>query len=162
MVTPTPATEDQLDELVALDRRLFGVDAWSRELLAGELTTPGHRLTVAHVDGRLAGYAGTVVVGDLADLLRIGVAPQHRRSGLASRLLADAVAGAELDGAGEMLLEVSRENAGAIAFYRHHGFSEIARRARYYRDGSDALVLRRELTPAPDGAGAGCADRMQA
>lgn len=160
--TPTPATADDLDELVALDRLLFGVDAWSHDLLAGELTAPGHRLTVARVDGRVAGYADTVVVGDLADLLRIGVAPRYRRSGLAGRLLLDAVGRAELDGAGEMLLEVSRHNAGAIAFYRRLGFREIARRARYYRDGSDALVLRRQLTAVPGGADAGSADRMQA
>jgi ribosomal protein S18 acetylase RimI-like enzyme len=44
-----------------------------------------------------------------------------------------------------MLLEVSAGNEPAIALYEQAGFAEIDRRRRYYRDGSDALVLAREL-----------------
>ena len=48
-----------------------------------------------------------------------------------------------------MMLEVSAVNDAAIAFYLRHGFAEIARRPRYYRDGSDALVLSRpDASPA--------------
>jgi ribosomal-protein-alanine N-acetyltransferase len=47
-----------------------------------------------------------------------------------------------------MLLEVSERNEAAVAFYTAHGFSRIDVRPRYYRDGSDALVLHRTLTSA--------------
>ena len=52
-----------------------------------------------------------------------------------------------------MLLEVSAANGSAIAFYTAEGFAEIDRRRRYYRDGSDALVLRRQLSGSPAGGG---------
>ena len=41
-----------------------------------------------------------------------------------------------------MLLEVRADNTAALAFYAAEGFVEIARRRRYYRDGTDAVVLR--------------------
>jgi ribosomal protein S18 acetylase RimI-like enzyme len=44
-----------------------------------------------------------------------------------------------------MLLEVSAGNAAALAFYAAAGFVQIDRRPRYYRDGSDAIVLRATL-----------------
>ena len=79
------------------------------------------------------------------ELLRIGVRPHHRRSGVAADLLAAATRAALRDEADRMLLEVSATNTGALAFYDSHGFVRIDLRARYYRDGSDALVLQRDL-----------------
>jgi ribosomal-protein-alanine N-acetyltransferase len=45
-----------------------------------------------------------------------------------------------------MFLEVSERNAAARALYAAAGFAEVGRRRRYYADGADALVLRRDLT----------------
>ena len=44
-----------------------------------------------------------------------------------------------------MLLEVAAGNEAALAFYAAEGFTEIDRRRRYYRDGTDAVVLRLDL-----------------
>ena len=55
------------------------------------------------------------------------------------------LAAARADGAERMLLEVSAANAAAVAFYDAQGFARIDVRRRYYRDGSDALVLARPL-----------------
>jgi ribosomal-protein-alanine N-acetyltransferase len=49
---------------------------------------------------------------------------------------------ARLRGAQRLLLEVAEAYEGAGAFYAAHGSVELDRRRRYYRDGSDALVLR--------------------
>jgi ribosomal protein S18 acetylase RimI-like enzyme len=73
------------------------------------------------------------------------VRPDRRRRGLAGRLLDHAVRVARDDGAGRMLLEVSAANEAAVGFYAAHGFARIDVRRRYYRDGSDALVLARSL-----------------
>jgi [ribosomal protein S18]-alanine N-acetyltransferase len=45
-----------------------------------------------------------------------------------------------------LLLEVREDNAAAISFYARHGFAELGRRARYYRDGTTALVLSTPVT----------------
>jgi ribosomal-protein-alanine N-acetyltransferase len=129
-----PATEADLDALATLEQDLFGDDAWSRGSVAAEVSAG--RVLVADADG-LAGYVVTLAAGDALDLMRIGVRRDRRRRGLAHALLAAAATG------DRVLLEVSERNTGAIAFYAAEGFTEIARRRRYYRDGSAAVVMER-------------------
>jgi ribosomal-protein-alanine N-acetyltransferase len=139
-MTVRAATADDVDLVTALERRLFGDDAWTEDQVREELTGPHRRAWVADE----VGYAVTMHLGadaDVVDLHRIGVDPEHRRRGLGHVLLAAALGAA---GPGRrMLLEVSADNAGAIAFYAAEGFAEITRRPRYYRDGSDAVVMER-------------------
>jgi ribosomal-protein-alanine N-acetyltransferase len=133
-VSLRPATEADLDALATLEQDLFGDDAWSRGSVAAEVSAG--RVLVADADG-LAGYVVTLAAGDALDLMRIGVRRDRRRRGLAHALLAAAATG------DRVLLEVSERNTGAIAFYAAEGFTEIARRGRYYRDGSAAVVMER-------------------
>ena len=140
------AAAEDLSALVGLEAELFGADAWSEGSLVAELAGPGRLVLVLTSEvGAVVGYAVTLVVGDVADLLRIGVHPAHQRQGLASDLLDEARREAEREGATRMLLEVRAGNATAIEFYRSHQFVTIARRPAYYRDGTDALVMQRPL-----------------
>ncbi|HQR27919.1 MAG TPA: GNAT family N-acetyltransferase, partial [Nocardioides sp.] len=116
-----------------------------REALAAELVGPGRTVLVAVGEQGPAGYAVLMVHGDVGDLLRLGVRPTERRRGLASALLAAARSRAQELGATRLLLEVSAGNQDAAAFYRAHGFTPVDRRPRYYRDGSDAVVLQLPL-----------------
>ncbi len=111
--------------------------------MAEELLGP-HRAAWV-VGSPVVGYVVTMTLGDVADLQRIAVRPEHRRSGLARDLLATAAEEAIGAGAERMLLEVGAGNAGALAFYASEGFVEISRRRHYYRDGSDAVVMVRAL-----------------
>ena len=143
-----PAVPDDVPALVALDTALFRTDAWGEAALHEELTGPGRRSVVAEAEGGVVGYAVTMLAGDVVDLQRIAVAPDHRRAGLARRMLEHLVVSARADGADRMLLEVSATNKRALAFYAAEGFTRIDVRRRYYRDGSDALVLARPLLEA--------------
>lgn len=143
-----PAVAEDIDAVVALERELFGADAWSAPSVVEELTGPRRRALVAVDAEVVVGYAVTLLAGDVVDLQRVAVAPPHRRTGAACRLLEELAGAALADGAERMLLEVSAANEGALAFYAARGFGEIDRRPRYYRDGSDALVLAVALDPA--------------
>jgi ribosomal-protein-alanine N-acetyltransferase len=144
------ATAD-LPALTALEATLFGDDAWTGSAVREELEGPGRHALVAVADGTVVGYAVTMRSHDLADLQRIAVHPTHRRHGIARRLLEELVARAAEEGASRLLLEVRAGNAGALGLYAEAGFVEIDRRRRYYRDGSDAIVMRRVL-PRPGNA----------
>ena len=146
------ATADDLPTLAALDERLLGGESWALAVWDEELGGLGRVLLVATSDGELVGYAIILLAGDTADLLRIGVSPEHQRRGIGSRLLAESVSRATAAGATRLLLEVSADNDDAAAFYDHWGLTEIDRRRRYYRDLSDARVLSLELPPdrSPD------------
>ena len=136
-----PATRADVPAVVALEAEVFGADAWDERAVTGELEGPGRRFVVAE---DLSGYAVSMTLGDIVDLQRIAVHPGRRRTGLATALLDDLLA--HTGAADRMLLEVSERNEAAVAFYTAHGFTRIDVRPRYYRDGSDALVLHRPLS----------------
>ena len=147
-----PADVADVGAVVMLEEKLFGVDAWSVESVEEELTGAGRLALVGCVDHEVVAYLVTMEAGDVVDLLRVGVDPAWRRCGIAGVLLDVAVEHAQ--GAAvppdAMLLEVSALNEGARAFYQAAGFGEISRRPGYYRDGSDAVVLRLPLTAGED------------
>ncbi len=140
--------------MAALEAVVFENDAWSVGQVREELAAPERIGTVALVGQEVVGYAITWQSGDSVDLQRIAVSAAHRRHGIATALLAEVSRRACEGGAHQMLLEVSAANTAALRFYAAEGFAEIDRRRRYYRDGADAIVLRRPLTPAD--AGDGC------
>ena len=140
-MTVRPATAADVEAVAALELELFGPDAWTAAQVAEELLGEHRRAWVAGEP--VLGYAVTRTVGDVTDLQRIAVHPGHRRRGLARELL-DAAASPSTGR--RMLLEVGAHNTGAVAFYAAAGFVEIARRRRYYRDGSDALVMERNAS----------------
>ena len=134
-----------------LEEDCLGQDAWSeglvREGISGALPTVTY--LVADAGGVVVGHAVTSAAGDIAELQRIAVAEDRRRTGVATALLAGVVEAASLTGADRLLLEVREDNGGALAFYARAGFVEIDRRPRYYADGATAVVLRL-------GLGGGC------
>ena len=144
-MTVRPATSDDVPALGALEVTLFGPDAWSEDLVLSEVEGPHRHAVVAVEDDEPVGYAVTMLAADLVDLQRIGVHPERQRQGLARRLLDEVVGHAREEGASRMLLEVSAANTVALAFYAAAGFVEIDRRRRYYRDGTDAVVMRLSL-----------------
>ena len=148
-MTLRPATADDVAAVVALETALFGVDAWNEEQVREELVGEGRRAWV--VGDPVVGYAVTWRSGDVVDLQRIAVHPEHQRRGLARGLLDAAVAAGRAERADRMLLEVAAGNRSALALYAEAGFLEIDRRRRYYRDGSDAVVMRLPLAAASCG-----------
>ncbi len=128
--------------LAALHAAAFPpAQAWGADTVSLLLALPG-------AFGRWEEGAGLVLArmaGDEAEVLTFGVVPEARRRGHGAALLRGALAAARAKGAGAMFLEVAAGNAPALALYAREGFAEVGRRKRYYSDGADALVLRRDL-----------------
>jgi len=138
-----PAEPRDVAAIAALEAEIFGADAWSQTQVTDELEAQTHLVLVAEKGTTLVGYGCASVAGDVADLLRIAVSAEFRRSGFASEILFALHEGAaEAD---RMLLEVASSNVGAQAFYAAHGYVEISHRRRYYANGDDAVVLAHPL-----------------
>jgi len=73
----------------------------------------------------------------------LAVAPQYRRKGIGSALLAALISSA--GDARRLRLEVRVSNSPARAFYRKHGFKEVAVLPNYYADGEDGILMIRDL-----------------
>lgn len=107
---------------------------------------------VAHRHDRVIGFSMTMHAPDIAHLLVIGVAPETQREGVGTALLRHCEKEAAARGLAALLLEVRPSNAGALAFYRRHGFEQIGVRKAYYPavggGREDAIVMRKTLVPA--------------
>jgi ribosomal-protein-alanine N-acetyltransferase len=149
MIRLVPMTTAHIDALLPYETELFGTEAWSRASYRAELAdTRGRYYVAAETDeGELVGWAGVLVVGDVAEVLTVGVVPSARRAGTARRMLADLLTEARRRGAAEALLEVRVDNDAARALYASEGFVEVGRRRGYYDGGRvDAVTMRRELS----------------
>lgn len=123
-------------------------EPWDERAFATLLATPGVFGILAGEDQPL-GFILCRVAADEAEVLTLFVPESFRRKGVATALLDRAVAHMCAAQTAALFLEVSEANAAARALYTGLGFTEIGRRARYYKDGEDALVLRKELPPSP-------------
>ena len=152
-----PMTLADLDSVLVLELALFGAEAWSRQMLAGELSQqPDSRYyLVAEEAGTILGYAGLLAAGEQADVLTLAVNSAHWGQGVGSELLRQLLAEAARRGCTEVFLEVRADNDRAQRLYRWWGFDQIGVRRGYYQpSGTDAVVMRRALSrPAPAGPG---------
>jgi ribosomal-protein-alanine N-acetyltransferase len=135
--------------MAAIHAQCFPPDeAWDAAVMAAELSMPGVFAFIAAAGGMILAR----VVADEAEILTLAVAPEARRAGIGRALVDAAAAHALSVGATRFFLEVSMTNQPAQALYRAAGFVQVGRRARYYPDGADALVLSRGLRPGADAA----------
>lgn len=102
------------------------VDEWyAPGELRSELSHPRSILAVAETDGGVVGFVHAVTGDELGHVLRLYVAPDHRRQGIGRRLLdhvVDAMAGLGFDRVAALVLA---ENDPGVEFYRSLGFQTV-------------------------------------
>ena len=145
-----PATDADLDALVALERRAFTTDHLSPRQYRHHLHSPT-AIVLAAADG--SGLLGKAVVflrvqSDIARLYSIAVADAARGRGLGEALLEAAERAARARGCRRMRLEVRQDNSAAIRLYERLGYRRFAARQGYYEDGADAWRYEKALRPA--------------
>jgi ribosomal-protein-alanine N-acetyltransferase len=144
-VTTRDAFARDLDDVAALERAAFPVP-WKREYFAAEIGAAYRYNRVAIGEkGEFAGYVFCAFAAGELHVNKIAVTGPHRRRGVATLLMGDVLAFARKARVEEIYLEVRVSNRPARAFYAGLGFRETGRRARYYLDGEDALVMVRAL-----------------
>jgi ribosomal-protein-alanine N-acetyltransferase len=146
-----------LPAVLALERDLFGAEAWSAAAYWSELADTETRYYIVALrrppdpvagagggDTQVLGYAGLAACHPEAHVLTLGVAPAEQRRGLGAALLRDLLGAAERGGAREVYLDVRADNPVAQRLYARHGFVAVGVRRRYYQpSGTDAVVMRR-------------------
>lgn len=98
----------------------------------------------AEIVGFLVGYASHP-----GHIITIDVVASARRAGVGSQLLGTAERRLRDAGARAVELETAVDNLSALSFYERHGYGVVKTRPRYYSNGMDALVLRKDLGPIP-------------
>jgi ribosomal-protein-alanine N-acetyltransferase len=133
-----------LDAIDAIERRAYATP-WSRSMFASELGKRSSICLGAFEGESLIGYVVNARYVDAWHVMNLAVDPDHRRRGVASRLLARLFELTEGDAQRGYTLEVRVSNSAAISLYERLGFSSHGVRTGYYTDNrEDALIMWRD------------------
>ena len=147
-VSYRPLDAQRAADVAQLEQLAMGTDAWSDKLVADELGQRNRTWWVAEADNELVGYAGGLVIDADLQILKVAVAPEWRRHGIARELIARIAEDARNLGAETCSLEVRESNENAQEFYRAIGLEDVGVRPRYYSDGEGALIMQGPLPVA--------------
>jgi [ribosomal protein S18]-alanine N-acetyltransferase len=143
----------QLRDLGAIEEieRASYPTPWSRSMFAGELTKPSS-ICLGAFDRETGVLVGYLIISRYVDawhLMNVAVAAEHRRRGIATRLLDRLFELTAGDGRRGYTLEVRVSNTSAIKLYERCGFRARGIRRGYYTDNrEDALIMWRDPVPA--------------
>jgi len=145
----SPLTDDRIKELIKLNQRCFtNGDSYSKHTfnyLLSEPNTLSYQMTTT--EGELVSFAFIMInQNGAAHLTTIGVAPEHRRRGIAVRMLEHLERALLAKGIGTIMLEVRVSNHGAQKLYLRSGYSVVQRIASYYSNGEDGYLMMKSLS----------------
>ncbi|MFQ6085141.1 MAG: ribosomal protein S18-alanine N-acetyltransferase [Candidatus Bathyarchaeia archaeon] len=152
----SPANLAQIGEVIGVNEICLP-EHYSRSFYEDLLRRFPKTFLVALHEGNVIGYVMCRMEFGFSELhklkltkkghvVSIAVLPEHRRRGVGTMLMSQAMAGMREYGASESFLEVRVGNDAAIRFYESLGFRIVHRRAHYYIDGEDASVMVKSLS----------------
>lgn len=140
--TVCDVTAAHIPQIEALERQCFSMP-WTAELLQSQMKGSQHEFIAAvSPEGNVLGYVGMMYVLDEGYISNVAVSPEHRRQGIADKLIDRLCKICEGLNLSFVTLEVRAGNAPAIALYEKHGFRRVGLRKNYYeRPKEDALLM---------------------
>ncbi|WP_293448898.1 ribosomal protein S18-alanine N-acetyltransferase [Persephonella sp.] len=101
---------------------------------------------VLSADRIIGFFAGEIIFSE-GSITMIALKKEFQRKGIGTYLLDWFVNLSKEKGVKNIWLEVSSKNKKAIRFYENYGFIIEDIRPSYYKDGSDALIMRYPVYP---------------
>jgi ribosomal-protein-alanine N-acetyltransferase len=141
------ADRSDWDRIVLIEALAFERASWGpKSVREGLATALVNAFVVCRTAGEAPdGFALWRSIGEEAEILSIAVAPDRRRRGMGKALLDEVLVSAAAEGMRALFLEVDAGNEPARSLYDRAGFRKVGLRKKYYRNGADALVLRKDL-----------------
>ena len=138
-------SDDIFEQLSALDKLCVGADGWSADSFRSEAEKDtGHILYITDSGNVIALLSGYHAVGE-GDITSVAVHPDHRRKGLAKKLI-EKFENSLPEDTESIFLEVRESNCGAIALYEKCGFERLSVRKNFYsQPRENAVVMQKKL-----------------
>lgn len=119
--------------------------AWTYEQLEHSLKLENVICYVAKNDDKVLGFVLLEETPYDFDILEIVVDQELRGRGIGTMLLKRVLDYAKLTHKEKATLEVASDNMPAISLYEKAGFSQIAERKNYYKNGKNALIFQKQF-----------------
>ncbi|MFQ5909392.1 MAG: GNAT family N-acetyltransferase [Thermoplasmata archaeon] len=139
------ATVSDLEQLCTLERLCFEKKRFSDEHMRWLLENPD---TASYVYCNEKGVGASIILmklGRIGKVVSLGVSPEHRRRGVAKRLMALGEKAMRDRGAHSIHLEVGITNDVAIRLYKSLGYEIVRRVPEYYSWGEDAFAMAKRM-----------------
>ena len=117
---------------------------WNYSILKSELENPNSTYFVVKQNNKILGFAGILVVFDVADITNIVIKKTPEVNGISKNLMQHIIAFCKKAKITQINLEVSSSNYIAINLYKKFEFKQVGLRKNYYQN-EDAILLTKFL-----------------
>jgi len=142
-----PLTEKHLKEVLRVNLRCFkkgeNYTKHTFSYLLNEPTTLSYRVSTPTEE--IVGFIFVMTNQGTGHITTIGVLPEHRRRGLAEKMLLKTEEALRLREIMTVSLEVRISNIAAQSLYRGFGYTIVQRLNNYYNNGEDAFLMVKSL-----------------
>lgn len=144
-----PLTDKQLKEVLNLNLRCFkageNYTKYTFSYLLNEPNSLSYRIVTPTGQMTAFVFVMTNIENGTGHITTIGVAPEHRRRGLANKLLRHSEEALRKRDVSIVMLEVRVSNQAAQELYRGFGYSIAQRLPKYYNNGEDGFLMVKSL-----------------
>jgi len=137
-------TSDDIIAIAVIEKALFD-SPWTDTMFDSELSRNDSFMLAVAEEERIVAYLVIRKGHDDAEIFRIAVIPEFRRTGIARTLLDRGKEWCVSNSVKKILLEVDEINRVAIDLYTSYGFIVGGRRKNYYGT-HDAILMHKILT----------------
>ena len=140
------AAEEDIPRVLEIEHESIS-PPWTHGGLLSEVYREDSFFALLVCDEKVSGYIALRCMEDEGELLKIAVAIEARRRGIADELMKAALSYAGKNGISSIYLEVRKSNEAAVSLYRKHGFKQTGLRKNYYTEPiEDALIMALEIS----------------
>lgn len=139
------ATLSDLRDLCTIERRCFERKRFSEDHMRWLLENPDVTSYVFYNEDGIVASMILMRLGRIGKVISLGVAPGHRRRGIATQLMALGEREMRDCGAASMHLEVGVTNRAGIRLYEFLGYETVRKMPEYYSWGEDALAMKKPM-----------------
>ena len=118
---------------------------WTKNQWESEFKKIGVKVVAITLEKEIIGIYVVHIIINEAQINYFSIKKRFRRKGYGSYLMSYLVRQCEKLNLKKLFLEVSELNMVAEQFYSQFKFLNVGRRKNYYRDGSDAVLMEKNL-----------------
>ena len=135
--------KNDIDSIISLEKGF--IDAWNKSMIESSFNSGLFYAIGCFECDKLISYISFSLATEEADIDMVFTSESYRRQGLAKELIDKAISFLKERKIKRVFLEVREQNEKAIALYNKCGFSFVSVRKKYYADGDNAIIYKREL-----------------